>query len=846
MATSIENKHDYLIIVESPNKAPSYKKYTGIETIASVGHYKGLPKKEMGLDLNLQDPQKAYNPTFVVEEGKEKVYKNIIEKSKQKYVIIATDADREGDAIAFFLYNDVKKNAKGVFRIYVREISSEAINKAISEKIKFEDINKGSYFSFFGRRFSDRLIGYLLSPEATRNLKEENKEVYSIGRVQSPCVRLIKEREDEINEFVPVPFWTLKATLQTKDDTFIIAKHQKTRFDEEEDIDALIKKLNSYKNATIGKIKKTRLQEAPPPPYITSTLQQDASKKLGLGAKESMDAAQELFESEGITYHRTDSYSLSAAYIDTLRDLIEEKYGKKELPRTPNKHVNKNSQNEAHEAIRPSDNKNFNYDKLSSNAKKLYDMIVERTIASQMKPIIFNKTEIIIKIGDEEFKIADKMIEEEGFSLAIPKKNGEMLPKLEENDVLNVINLEKENKFTTPPSRYTGSTFIAELEKREIGRPSTYASIVETIISRGYVELRNQEKKKDKVFWCRQKGHTLIDKYFKNNHTWIVDYNMTKDMEKELDLIAENKLDWKTYLRKVHERLGFIKPKEKEVKAALPDVSCPCCGGVIHDMENFFVCANYKYNKEKKYSTDCQFILWKANKKLEQPISIDDLKNILETGHCGELELNKKLIEDSKSGLKNKNNENFLISPKKYTGLDCPICKKKIVENNKTFSCEDNRLYFDKVWKKSGCDFNLSKENSYFNTIITEEILDKLIKKETLDINGKKMVLDLNNPFFVAEFREINYLDINCPKCSNPLINTASIIKCSTSSSKKLSSGEYENSGCDFKLQKKQKLLGDREMSINDIRKLISGEVIKYTDVGIKLDLEKQWCVSQY
>jgi len=843
------NLRDYVIVVESPNKAPSYKKYTGIDTIATVGHYKGLPKKEMGINLNFNEPTKIYTPTFQIEVGKEKVYKNIIDKCKDKKVIIATDADREGDAIAFFVYNDVKKAAKEVSRIYVREISSEAIEKAINERILFENVNKGAYYSFFGRRLSDRLIGYLLSPIATRLLKSDStsKEAFSIGRVQSPAVRLIKEREDEINKFVPQPYWNLKAHLEKDGNTFTVT-HTNGNFDDISKLEEYYKKVANQKIATVDSIKKTSGTEAPPPPYITSTLQQDASSKLGLGANATMEAAQELFENHGITYHRTDSFALAPAFVETLRANIEEKYGNSLLPKYPNKHVNKKSQAEAHEAIRPSFNPDFKYEKLSENAKKLYNLIVARTMASQMIPMRYNKTEIIFDINGEKFKINDKMIEENGFTLEIPKKNTEkLLPKMAEGDVLNIEQLEKEEKFTTPPARYTGATFIAELEKREIGRPSTYASIVETIIARGYVELRNQDRKKDKVFHCREKGHTLIDKYFKEHNSWIIDYAMTKDMEVELDLIEENKLNWREYLKSVHEKLGFLLPKEREERASLDGVSCPCCGGDLTETEQYFVCKNYKYDSTKKVSTECQFILWKANKKLDKEIDLEDLKAILEHKKIETnnvvLYLNEELIESSAKGKINKDNESFLTIPKNYSDLNCPLCKKRILNNERAFTCEDNKMYFDKVWKQKGCKFSVAKENSFFDTKIDIKTLERLINKEKIDVNGREMILDVTNPFFITEHKELNFLDIDCPKCSKQLISKGTRIVCSGEKTKKTATG-YKNDGCDFMIDRNDRIT-NRELSINDVRKLIAGDVVKFTDVGIKLDLSKKWGVSQ-
>lgn len=844
-----QNLKDYIIVVESPNKAPSYKKYTGIESIATVGHYKGLPKKEMGINLNFSEPTKLYTPTFQVEKGKEKVYKNIIDRCKNKKVIIATDADREGDAIAFFVYNDVKKNAKEVSRIYVREISKEAIKKAIDERILFENVNKGAYYSFLGRRLSDRLIGYLLSPLATNLLSANmpNRESFSIGRVQSPAVRLIKEKEDEIKKFVPKPYWNLKAHLEKDGDSFVVT-HANGNFDDINKLEEFYKKVANQTKATVDGIKKTSGTEAPPPPYITSTLQQDASSKLGLGSNATMEAAQELFENHGITYHRTDSFALAPAFVKTLRENIESKYGVGLLPRIPNKHVNKKSQAEAHEAIRPSYNPDFKYEKLSENAKKLYNLIVARTMASQMIPMRFNKTEIIFDINGEKFKINDRMIEENGFTLEIPKKNTEkMLPKMEEGDILDIEKIEKEEKYTTPPARYTGATFIAELEKREIGRPSTYASIVETIIARGYVELRNQDRKKDKVFHCRAKGHTLIDEYFKEHNTWIIDYTMTKDMEVELDLIEENKLDWRKYLKSVHEKLGFILPKEKEEKVSLEGVSCPCCGGDIAESEQYFICKNYKYDSVKKVSSECQFILWKNNKKLDKELDLEDLKMILSDKKIKSNEvvlyLNEELIESYTKGKINKDNESFLIIPKNFLELKCPICSNRILNNEKTYTCEDNKMYFDKVWKQKGCKFSILKENSFFNIIIDIQMLEKLINKEKIDVNGREMILDVTNPFFVTEHKDLNYLDIDCPKCSKKLISKGTRVVCSGDKTIKTSSG-YTNNGCDFIIDRNDRIT-NRELSINDVRKLISGEIVKFSDIGIQLDLSKKWCVSQ-
>ena len=623
-----------LITVESPNKCKSWFKYSGgIDTIATAGHFMGLPKGEMGIDLQ------TYNHKFVIE--KKNIFDNLKKKAKGKIVYIAADEDREGEAIGYMTYQVIKDVAKAVYRIGTNEITPAGIKRAIDKKILFEDLSKSSYYSFLGRRLSDRIIGYVLSPMASRelngNIEKDLRKSWSIGRVQTIGVKLIYDKEMEIRNFIPKPFYSLSAFLDIENKAIEI-KHENGNIETEEEVVNLISKLENL-SATVSDIKKGAVKTQIVTPFTTSTLQQDCSSKLGIGVKKSMEIAQSLFEAGLITYHRTDQCKLNDEFNNKIRDYISSTFGPKDLPAGVISHASKNSQADAHEGVRPTDLK-FDSNTLKGDEKLVYDLIMSRTVASQMASPSVLGTVIKFSIGEENFIVKSQMIKSEGYLQVYKrteKKKELTLPELKVGDEFPVQQLKKNDHSTKPPARYSEASLVKKLESDGIGRPSTYATIIDTIQKREYGELKGEAK--TKVFHLLDKGEALI-KYAEKEPlvSWILDLKFTAYLEEQLDLVQHNKRNYKDVIKEIHGKMDFKIPVIR--KKNLIDKDCPCCGGKLEELEEAFKCENYKYNKNTGISDGCQFMVFKDPLGL----SIDNLDDLF----------NGKVYQvDGKYGLQN-------------------------------------------------------------------------------------------------------------------------------------------------------------------------------------------------
>lgn len=598
-----KNTGKNLVIVESPAKARTLERILGrkYELKASLGHVRDLPRSKLGVDVD-----NGFSPEYVVPRAKSKIAKELRDASKNASMIfLATDPDREGEAISWHLL-EVMKNAKTAYRrVVFHEITEEAITNAFKHP---RDIDMHLVDAQQARRVLDRLVGYKLSPLLWKKVRRG----LSAGRVQSVAVRIIVDREREIEKFTPVEYWSIEADLAKRvngngKESFRaalvgLAGEKKLDIPDQEHAEAINEELKQAAY-NVNTIKTRKVTRQPAPPFITSTLQQEASRRLRFSAAQTMTLAQQLYEglpvgNEGnvglITYMRTDSTRVARSAVVEAREYIEEKYGKEYVPPHARSfsRVVKGAQ-EAHEAIRPTRMKREpsqvkKY--LNNNQYRLYDLIWKRMVASQMAAAIYDNTTVDIDSSCKNskktylFRASDSVNRFPGFTkLYIEQKDEEeeeqlsKLPSLAKGDPLNLLELYPEQHFTQPPSRFTEATLIKMLEQYGIGRPSTYAPTLSTIQEREYVT------KNGNYFQPSELGivvNDLVSEYFPE----IVDIKFTAKMEDELDEIADEKRDWVGVIR------DFYMPFEKDLAKAtetmervkLPDEvteeMCPNCG----------------------------------------------------------------------------------------------------------------------------------------------------------------------------------------------------------------------------------------------------------------------------
>ncbi len=625
-----------LVVVESPAKAKTIKKILGKDYIvdSSVGHIRDLPKNDLGVDID-----NAFTPKYVLIRGKGKVVKALqSEARKVDNIYLAADPDREGEAICWHLAEELKKAKKPIHRITYNEITKSAILDAIE---KPGEINMSLVDAQQARRVLDRLVGYQISPILWRSVKPG----LSAGRVQSVAVRLICEREAEIEAFKPEEYWTLTATLTpTTIENLFPAKLHKIGTKKGEinnygfRIDAARAKEITEDAKThdyiVEKVEKRERKQRPVPPFITSTLQQEASRKLRFSAKKTMLVAQQLYEgleirNEGsvglITYMRTDSTRIAQEATAAARDYIKATYGTDYLPSRTVSYRSKKGAQDAHEAIRPTlplrtpaELKPY----LNKDQYNLYELIWKRFIACQMNPAILDATTIDIKAGPYLFRSTGSVIKFDGFRRiymegeddrpADESESGEenaILPVVKEGETLDLRKLEPKQHYTQPPPRYNEATLVKMLEAKEIGRPSTYASILSTIQSREYVTKERGRLTPTDV--GRLVNHLLVHG-FPN----ILDVEFTAKMEEQLDTIADGKVDWTQTLGQFYPpfqvALNEAPDKMYEARKELEEVSdekCDKCDGNMivkwGKYGRFLGCANYpECTNIKSLSTD--------------------------------------------------------------------------------------------------------------------------------------------------------------------------------------------------------------------------------------------------
>lgn len=567
-----------LVIVESPTKANTLQDFLGPEykIRSSLGHVRDLPAKELAIDI-----ENDFKPKYVIIPRVRKIIAEL-KKETGKYsdVILATDEDREGEAIAYHLCKALK--LKKPKRIVFHEITKKAIEQAFKNP---RDIDMDLVDAQQARRILDRLVGYKLSPLLWKKVARG----LSAGRVQSVTVRLIVEKQKEIDNFKPEEYWTIEAEFV--DFIAKLVKKIKTKKETDEIVEDL--KGAEYK---VAEIEKKEVQKNPFPPYTTSTLQQDANRRLHYSAKQTMMLAQKLYEKGLITYHRTDSLNLSNLFLDAAKKYIDKEFGPEYLKTRQFKTKSKGAQ-EAHEAIRPTNLQHKVDD-------KLYNLIWQRALASQMSSGIFNSQKIDIEARDYLFRATGQTLKFDGFLKVYPVKTEEtILPELKENQILELIKLIPSQHFTQPPFPYTEATLVKTLEENGIGRPSTYAPTLDTIQKRGYVV------KRIKHLFPTDIG-VLVNDLLVKHFPKIVDIKFTAKMEQDLDEIAHGKTKWVPVIEKFYTDFEKnLKQKEKEIdKKQLTeqktDEVCEKCGSPmiikIGRYGKFLACSGYPKCKNTK------------------------------------------------------------------------------------------------------------------------------------------------------------------------------------------------------------------------------------------------------
>ena len=658
---------DKLIIVESPAKANTIKKFLGGNTkvVASMGHIRDLPKSKMGIDI-----EHDFEPQYINIRGKGDLIKSLKKDAKQaKKVYLATDPDREGEAIAWHLAKILEEDKSKITRVTFNEITKTAVQKAIKQS---RDIDINLVDAQQARRVLDRIVGYKISPVLWKKVKRG----LSAGRVQSVAVKLIVDREEEIEKFIPEEYWNIYVDLKDKkskktfEARFYGESGKKQEIHSKDEVDTILQNIKD-KEYIISEVKKGEKKRTPAPPFTTSTMQQEASRKLGFTLKKTMSVAQGLYEGvklkqKGtvglITYMRTDSTRISEEARASAKEQIIKTYGEEYYENRYYK-TNKDAQ-DAHEGIRPTyidiDPEEIK-EELTKDQYKLYKLIYNRFMASQMKPAIYDTMAVTIKADKYDFKANGQSIKFKGFMTLYVEGTDEkeekeegILPPLEENQKVELQKINPKQSFTEPPARYTEASLVKALEEKGIGRPSTYSPTITTILERRYVE------KIQKQLHPTELGK-IVNKLLTENFKDVINVEFTAKIENEFDQIAEGKEEWKKMIRefygpfeqeveKVEKELEHVKiedevsdvkcekcgrmmvykygrygkflacPGYPECKNAKPiietiDVPCPKCGGVVQvrktkKRRNYYIC---EHNPES-----CDYISWNKPKPGEK------------------------------------------------------------------------------------------------------------------------------------------------------------------------------------------------------------------------------------
>ncbi|HEC1745804.1 TPA: type I DNA topoisomerase [Campylobacter lari] len=615
-----------LIIVESPAKAKTIGNFLGkdYEVIASKGHIRDLPKTSFGIKIEDEN----FKPEYRISNDHSSLVKELKEKAKKaKTIYLATDEDREGEAIAYHIAKAINKDENSLPRIVFHEITKSAIENALKNP---RSLNVNSVNAQQTRRLLDRIVGYKLSPL----LNQKIQKGLSAGRVQSAALKIIVDREREIKAFVPLKYFSIDIIFE-KDLQAELVEFQNQKIEKlsltNEDRAKLIFETCKNANFKIKDIESKDRKIAPQAPFMTSTLQQSASNRLGFNPKKTMMIAQKLYEGvkthQGImgviTYMRTDSLNIAKEALEEVRKLIKNDYGKEYLPSKANIYTTKSKgAQEAHEAIRPT-NLSFTpklaSEFLEKDEARLYTLIYNRFLASQMNPAISQTQNVYAKSNEASFKISGRKILFDGhYKVYGDMDKDKILPNLKLEDTLNIQNIELNSHFTEPPSRYSEAGLVKKLENLGIGRPSTYAPTISLLSAREYVHIDKKQIIPNEIAF-------VVTEVLEQNFSDIVDSDFTSKMEDKLDIIAEGKMDWQEvlrefyfpFMRKIDEGKKNIKSQKTFTKL---DETCPDCGGELAIRKGrygeFIACLNFpkcKYSRNLKQETQKEE---KSEKKL--------------------------------------------------------------------------------------------------------------------------------------------------------------------------------------------------------------------------------------
>ncbi len=688
----------YLVIVESPAKVKTIKKFLGSSYVvtASNGHVRDLPKSQLGVDV-----EHDYEPKYITIRGKGDILAGLRkEVKKADRVYLATDPDREGEAISWHLSKALKLEDKKTYRISFNEITKNAVKASLKNA---REIDMDLVDAQQARRILDRVVGYKISPLLWAKVKRG----LSAGRVQSVALRIIADREEEINAFIPEEYWTLDANLKVEGEKKpLVAKFygtdkKKMTIRSKEELDEILKEVDKA-DYSVEDIKKSERTKKAPVPFTTSTLQQEASKALNFATSKTMRIAQQLYEGIDIkgngtvgliTYLRTDSTRISEEADANVRDYIAENYGREYVAAEEKKsgNGNKNIQ-DAHEAIRPTDVSRTPVamkESLSRDQFRLYQLIWKRFVASRMQPARYETTSVRIAAGQYRFTVAASKIVFEGFRSVYTEageekeENNVLLKSLDKDSKLSKIDFESKQHFTQPPAHYTEAALVKTLEEWGIGRPSTYAPTISTIIARRYVA------KENKNLYLTEIGE-VVNNIMKQSFPSIVDVNFTANMESLLDGVAEGKVNWRTIIENFYPDLEDAVEKAEEeqervkIEDEVTDVICDQCG------RNMVI----KYGPHGRFLACPGFPECRNTKPYLEKIGVP-------CPVCGK----EVVLRKTKKGRKyygcEDNPECEFMSWQKPSLKKCPRCGSYMVEKGNKLLCSDEQ-----------CGYVENKENS--------------------------------------------------------------------------------------------------------------------------------------
>lgn len=686
----------YLVIVESPTKVKTIKKILGSNYVvtASNGHVRDLPKSQLGVD-----PENDFEPKYITIRGKGEILANLRkEVKKADKVYLATDPDREGEAISWHLCKALKLDEKKTYRISFNEITKKAVKESLKHA---REIDMDLVDAQQARRVLDRVVGYKISPLLWAKVKRG----LSAGRVQSVALRIIADREEEINAFIPEEYWTLDANLKVDSEKKLLSakfygtEKKKITISSKEQLDQIVKELEgvSYRVADVKKGE--RIKKAPLP-FTTSTLQQEASKALNFATSKTMRIAQQLYEGIDIkgngtvgliTYLRTDSTRISEEADENVRNYIEEQYGKQYVAVGEAKTGTDKKIQDAHEAIRPTDPARTPAamkESLTRDQFRLYQLIWKRFLASRMKPARYETTSVKIAAGDYRFTVSASKVAFDGFRMIYTeageeKEESNVLAKsLDKDSVLQYESFDSKQHFTQPPAHYTEAALVKTLEELGIGRPSTYAPTISTIIARRYVA------KENKNLYLTEIGE-VVNNIMKQSFPSIVDVNFTANMESLLDGVEEGKVNWKTIIENFYPDIEEAVEKaqkelaEVKIEDEVTDVVCEQCG------RNMVI----KYGPHGRFLACPGFPECRNTKPYLEKVGVA-------CPICGKDVVLRKTKKGRKYYGCEDNPECEFMSWQKPSDQKCPRCGSYMVEKGNKLCCSNEQCGFVENQKK--------------------------------------------------------------------------------------------------------------------------------------------------